>query len=58
MKIVIVEDTPKASVEEFNRRKLICADCPLFVNDTCSDCNCLIDRKAYEAEDTCPKGRW
>lgn len=58
MIINIVEDEPKATQEEFSRRKAICASCKLFENDTCSDCGCLIDRKALVLEDTCPLGKW
>ena len=58
MIINIIEDTENTTVEEFNRRKSICEACPLYQDGCCSDCNCLIDRKALKVEDTCPEGRW
>lgn len=58
MIINIIDDTPKATEEEFNRRKSICEACSLYENGCCLDCNCLINRKALEAENTCPEGLW
>jgi formamidopyrimidine-DNA glycosylase len=60
MKINIVEDEIKATVEEQQRRQQLCDNCPLYNkhDDTCTSCGCLIERKKLYASDTCPEGNW
>lgn len=60
MKINIVQDETRTTLEEQERRQEICNNCPFYIEekDSCSSCNCLIARKKLYQSDTCPEGRW
>jgi hypothetical protein len=60
MIINIVEDEPKATEAEQERRQQVCNSCSFYnqETDTCTSCGCLVERKKLYASDTCPEGNW
>lgn len=60
MQINIVEDSPQASQELQNKRQNICNTCTNYQleKDECSLCDCIISRKKFYQDSTCPAGKW
>lgn len=53
--LIFVEEKPRVSTSEVDRRKAICQLCEYKNGDMCTHCDCLIESKVWSF---CPKGEW
>jgi len=60
MQIIYHDDEEKAPQELQERRRSICNSCPNYTQqtDSCSECSCLISRRVYYLNITCPINKW
>lgn len=58
--INIIEDAEAATQDVQDLRQSICNTCDQYDPqlDMCSACGCLVARKKYYVDDTCPEGKW
>jgi len=53
-------DAEGATEKEQDRRQTVCNSCSRYDSnlDMCSACGCLVARKKFYVDNTCPEGRW
>ena len=55
---IIQDEFDMASVELRQQRLDICNGCDKKIEDTCSECSCLLSVRTSYQEITCPIGKW